>query len=70
MKIRYCETPGGKIYPCQVGWGTAAISNATIVCTCLDAPMEKNCRNMVEQESPESKKSKNERRDTISNDPA
>ena len=50
MRIRYCRTEKGKIFPCSVGWCSIRYDNNNLAETkdCSDAPMEKNCNNIVE----------------------
>jgi len=48
MRKRYCETKLQKLIPCDSGWG--AWSNIEKK-DCVDDPMEKNCRNIIETDN-------------------
>ena len=49
MKRRYCE-----VYKvlCEVGWGQLNCKNdgTQEIKSCFDLPVEKNCRNLIEEE--------------------
>ncbi len=49
MRKRYCETILQEQRPCGLGWGSVGKDG---VKGCDDAPLEKNCRNIVNTEDP------------------